>query len=84
METIGNYEPDSTKINTCIHAQCVCMCNSIKYHAVFNQSNNLYAWTQTICAWVNQCLIFIHRSKLSDHDDSLPKVPSMIEYCVSE
>ena len=28
------------------------------------------------CAWLSLGLIFIHRSKLPDHDDSFPKVPS--------
>ena len=41
-----------------------------------NQSISLYARTQTVCAWSSRGLILIHRPKLPDHDDSLPKVPS--------
>ena len=41
---------------------------------LFNRSTNLYAWTQTICACRD--IILIHRSKLTDYDDSLPKVHS--------
>ena len=41
-----------------------------------NQSINLYSRTQTVCARSSRGLILKNRSKLPDHDDLSPKVPS--------
>ena len=62
----------SVEINPLNQQVIIFYSTSILLPLSINQSTNLYARTQTVCAMSSRGLILIHRSKLPDHDDSLP------------